>query len=631
MVIGILVLAAYMRLGQPGVTEFKRDEATLSRLALDLAQGENFTWLGIGSSVGFPNSPVSVYLMALPYAAGHNPVLAVLYIGFLNLLAVALVWKFSRRYFGSGAATFAALFYAASPWAAIYSRKIWAQDLLPLFVVATLFTGCLGFLENRPKRWAQLLFLPLLAFTCQIHFGAFVLVPVAALLIGLGWRRFQRTTVLLSLLMGMGVGMPFLYGLQDADLLRLSAIRDSLDRSNSAHARELSTTIVDYAWFTLAGQDIHSLTGENQFLNYLNETPNAYPLLHVFPLLALLGAGSLVFSYRPPSLWLVILAWCFVPVGAYLYTWTAVHPHYLIPMMPAAFILMGVGAALIVERLQKISPKIASGVVALGMLPLIMQVVMFTSLLNFLDRHATAGAFGTPLHYLLDIRHAVLQTEAEAVMVVSTESSPQFETLPAVWDILLDDIESLTFINGTKFWRLPDSTIPVLLAPGVDLESQFGASMLPAQTFPLRPGEGIYQFWTNNPVRLPAGQLILNAQFENGVILESGWRNDSALFLVWRLPHRQPDEVTVVFVHMLDENGERLGQVDEPFFVGKWENSVRIIFRTELPLNQAHRLSIGMYTLTSPDTYRNSALLDSQGSYLAQSLVVTLSDFALNP
>ncbi|KAB2866042.1 MAG: hypothetical protein F9K46_03125 [Anaerolineae bacterium] len=72
--VGILLLAAFLRLHAPGITEFKRDEATLSRLALNLAQGEDFPVLGIGSSVGFPNSPINVYLLAIPYAAGNNPI-----------------------------------------------------------------------------------------------------------------------------------------------------------------------------------------------------------------------------------------------------------------------------------------------------------------------------------------------------------------------------------------------------------------------------------------------------------------------------------------------------------------------------------------------------------------------------
>ena len=42
----IILLAAFMRVNDLGITEFKRDEANLSRLALDMAQGTGcpITW-----------------------------------------------------------------------------------------------------------------------------------------------------------------------------------------------------------------------------------------------------------------------------------------------------------------------------------------------------------------------------------------------------------------------------------------------------------------------------------------------------------------------------------------------------------------------------------------------------------
>jgi hypothetical protein len=151
--IAILLVAAALRMGAPGITEFKRDEANLSRLALALVEGRDFPLLGIRSSVNVPNPPINVYLFALPYAVDHSPVTATLFVGALNVIAVALTIAVARRYYGPAAGIAAGLLYAASPWAAIYSRKIWAQDLLPPFVVATVFTGLLGYGES--KRWAR--------------------------------------------------------------------------------------------------------------------------------------------------------------------------------------------------------------------------------------------------------------------------------------------------------------------------------------------------------------------------------------------------------------------------------------------------------------------------------------------
>jgi len=65
----ILALAALLRLGWPGLTEFKRDEAHLYALALDVAELRAFPLRGISSSVGLPNPPINVYLFALPLFA----------------------------------------------------------------------------------------------------------------------------------------------------------------------------------------------------------------------------------------------------------------------------------------------------------------------------------------------------------------------------------------------------------------------------------------------------------------------------------------------------------------------------------------------------------------------------------
>jgi hypothetical protein len=114
---------AILRLGAPGVTEFRHDEANLSQLALDLARGRDLPLLSINSSVGVPNSLVSVYLFALPYLLDDTPVLATLFVGPLNVIAVALTWTLARRYYGPVATAVVGLLYAASPWAVIYSRK----------------------------------------------------------------------------------------------------------------------------------------------------------------------------------------------------------------------------------------------------------------------------------------------------------------------------------------------------------------------------------------------------------------------------------------------------------------------------------------------------------------------------
>jgi len=114
--VAILLLAALLRTGWPGITEFKFDEADLATRALDFVEGRSLPLQGPGTSVGLPKSPLSVYLYGLPFLLWRNPLFATWFTGVLNVLAVALCWWLGRRYWGTSAGLCAALLFATSPW-----------------------------------------------------------------------------------------------------------------------------------------------------------------------------------------------------------------------------------------------------------------------------------------------------------------------------------------------------------------------------------------------------------------------------------------------------------------------------------------------------------------------------------
>lgn len=634
----ILLLAAFLRLNAPGITEFKRDEATLSRLSLNLAQGQDFPVLGIGSSVGFPNSPINVYLFAIPYAVSNNPIVATLFVGFLNVLAVALTWRVARRYFGSEAALVAGFCYAVSPWAVLYSRKIWAQDLLPPFVIATLLTGLLGLVEIKPKRWAQFWHLPLLAITAQIHFAAVILAPMSLVMMGLGWRRIQR-----EFWLGLGVAilvcLPFAYGLYQDDLLSATKVQASLDRSSEnpssmvENSRAMRSTALDYAWFTIAGKDIHSLAGEAQFQRYLDAMPPAYGVFNLIPLGVLLAAGMLLgVAWRKPAqrpIIGVLLVWLGVPVLAYIYTWTAVQPHYFIPMMPAAFIVLGAGAAALKNELASRLPAslrvLPFGVLwmALGVIG-ILQIWLLLGLLDFLNMHDTSGAFGTPLGYLLQVRQTILDADTDGVLVVSDGDSVLYDNEPAVWDVLLDGVGEVRFLRPDHLWVIPADPTLLLVSPVVEAGSiPITPEVQPYKTMALRPDEGVYQIWQNPLPTVTGNRTALDAHFANGAVLESLWRDGDDLWLVWRLPAAQTGMQYITFVHGLDAEEQKLAQADLAFWPSDyWQAGDKVLVHAHLNLDGVQNLSIGMYRFLADGSYQNSELLDAEGRYVGQSLVI---------
>jgi len=122
--IAIMLLAAYLRLSNLDLTEFKLDEAHVcSRAAEFLASGRP-PLVGIGSSVGAANPPLFIYLTAIPVSLSKNPTVIAGFIALLNVGAVLGCYLLTREYFGEKVGLIATLLFAVSPWAVFYSRKI---------------------------------------------------------------------------------------------------------------------------------------------------------------------------------------------------------------------------------------------------------------------------------------------------------------------------------------------------------------------------------------------------------------------------------------------------------------------------------------------------------------------------
>jgi 4-amino-4-deoxy-L-arabinose transferase-like glycosyltransferase len=134
----IIAAAAVARLLWLDLMEFKADEAEACRLALhalghsETGVGKYFPTSGTVSSLGFSFPPLFIYVLALPLAFGRNPVAAAGFIAITNVVAVWLSYVAGKLYFSARVGRISAALFALSPWAIVYSRKIWAPNLLPI-------------------------------------------------------------------------------------------------------------------------------------------------------------------------------------------------------------------------------------------------------------------------------------------------------------------------------------------------------------------------------------------------------------------------------------------------------------------------------------------------------------------
>jgi len=137
------------------------------------------------SSVKVLNPPLFLYLLVPLFAIHSSPVFVCCAIAALNLVAVAIAWHVGRKYYGAVAGLVAALLFAVSPWAVLYSRKIWAQDFVPLMTAGTIWALHALVFGQKPRAVFWVVLLPLLVI--EVHFAGLALTAtvVGALL----WLR----------------------------------------------------------------------------------------------------------------------------------------------------------------------------------------------------------------------------------------------------------------------------------------------------------------------------------------------------------------------------------------------------------------------------------------------------------
>ncbi len=439
--LAILVLGGVLRFAHPDVIEYRRDEANLSRLALSMARGESVPLLGIGSSIGAPNPPFSVWVFVPPYLFGNDPTLATQWVGLLSLLAVLLTFLFTRRWFGTAAALIAAGLFACGPWPVIFARKIWAQDVLPFFIVLTIGTGVLGFLER--KAWARLLFLPLLSITGQIHYGTFVLIPAAVYLIWCGRKHLDR-----SFWIGAGITVvsivPFVVGaLQAWNALPEGKAKAHLEAHASERDVHLSADVLLRMRDGIGGSGATTFVGGEMRDRVLDGAPDGEVAFEILGWIGLLGCAYLIVRAlrggEHAQLLRVLALWLVMTPLVYSCTWTKAWIHYMIPILPVAFIACALLLRDVTRRVGgRALPAIGVALlVALGAVQVWDQMAM----MGWVGENATPGGFGVPLGRRLAVREDIPASATPELITLlyirgaGTDVVEDGEA--AVWDVLL--------------------------------------------------------------------------------------------------------------------------------------------------------------------------------------------------
>lgn len=169
----VVAVGAWLRFSHLRLIEFKGDEALAAELALRFVRDGVLPKAGLMSSVGVTNPPMFIYLLIPMFAISSDPQVITCLLALQGLAAVVLCWHVGRRYIGPVAGLAAAALFSFSPWAVIYSRKIWAIDFEPLWMVLLLWSLLSLIIDKKAKVvfWVTLLCLCL----CQNHYAGVAL------------------------------------------------------------------------------------------------------------------------------------------------------------------------------------------------------------------------------------------------------------------------------------------------------------------------------------------------------------------------------------------------------------------------------------------------------------------------
>lgn len=175
----ILLLALFLRTYRIGeFMTFLGDEGRDVRIVRDLITKGNLVFIGPQTSIGnMYLGPLYYYMMAPALLlSGLNPVGPAVMVALLGTLTVWLTWYVGRRWFSRTAGLVAALLYAVSPVAIIYSRASWNPNPMPFFSLLCLW-GIYEVWHSKKYFWLPIVGVSF-AFALQMHYLGLLLIPV---------------------------------------------------------------------------------------------------------------------------------------------------------------------------------------------------------------------------------------------------------------------------------------------------------------------------------------------------------------------------------------------------------------------------------------------------------------------
>ncbi len=657
----IIILAALLRLPNPGIAEFKYDEARLCQYSADLITHRQIPIVGISSSRGLPNPPLMIYLHAIPMLFSRNPAMIVVFIASLHTVSVGLTYLLGRRFFDKFTALVSAVLFATSPWAISDARKI-GTHILPLLTVILLYTLFVIVVEKRHRAviWLGII----LALVTQTYLLTF-LYGIVVLVIFLcfparfiaaddskpaidsqSFKRhlWQWRYIFISASLFLLISAPYL-------IVVLGKILNTPGEIASGvwdEAFRLDSLAWRFSLWNASGFNLESLLGVSAplFGKYAVALKVLYYLIGglvlggcIYAVYRIINRGSGYEKYA------VLLIWYFVPVAIMTYRASPLLRTYLNMVYPAQFIFVAVALRPIWNfRLKKRTTQlnVISRVVVGGLICVICitQIASTFRLRQLLATSDTTGGFGVPLRQwqelITETKEIAAQEELSQIFIGTTGTMPRYENLPSILNYLLRPKLAPRFLNP----QLPNAQFTIVSTenPALYLVTRDDAWL--HDELSMRGAQVAHTDFITDKLKtwlyiLPAysantPQHMLNARFSNGAKLAgytapNNLNSETGFILTtyWVIETTTPAQRArnySVFNHLVNSTGKKWAQQDGMGFPSyAWQNGDVIIHHYPLDIPSTaprgeYWILTGMYALEPPRD--RAETVDEQGTRL---------------
>lgn len=204
----ILFAASFFRLTNLNLIEFKTDEA--ANLLLSSRQLFNHPTPpgGTGSSVGILNPPLFNYIILPLTFLTLDPQRIVFFIALANILSIMFFFFLIKKYYNIVTAFISSTFIALSPWAILFSRKIWMQDLLIPFFVPFFLSLHKLIVDKKEIYWIPYVSFSL--FLIQLHQASIFFLAPLSIFLFFKKTKINYKYILVGIIIGIVPLIPYL-------------------------------------------------------------------------------------------------------------------------------------------------------------------------------------------------------------------------------------------------------------------------------------------------------------------------------------------------------------------------------------------------------------------------------------